>query len=85
MYTPKVLHDDGQARFQTRPPPGTVPTPNTTHPRWTTASNARAKAVKLSAESTEANLCDLRSHKAFLNMTPEAPAKENRPTGLHQS
>ena len=33
MYTAKVPHDDGQAGFQTRPPPGTVPTPNTTSPK----------------------------------------------------
>ena len=33
MYTTEVPHDDGQASFQTRTPPGTVPTPNTTSPK----------------------------------------------------
>ena len=84
ICTQGALHDDGQAGSQ-RTPAGAVPTPNTTHPRWITAPNVRAKTIKLSAESTGANPCDLRSHKAFLDMTPEAPAKENRPTGLHQN
>ena len=71
ICTHGALHDDRQPGPQ-RTPAGAVPTPNSTHPRWITAPNVRAKTVKLSAESTGASPCDLRSHRALLDTTPEA-------------